>query len=270
MAQQVCHLRIKFPNATTLEDASSIGFTAESTGANVTLPFETLNTVSGTSVEAWVKGFFESLASGQTNPMSYYMSGDLSRAANAVEMEAYDVTNALDGSPAGSPITTYSWTLGAAQTVAGLPSACCAAVGLRTDYGSDIEHGAISSLPSDDSAQDQGAPSTHQGRTRPRARDRGRFYFGPLTEACSASIHENGAGVNALETTFTADLKLAIASMMAVQNSGNNDQFNMVIWSRRAGTVKRATWYYVDEGFALQRRRGDTTEARVHSWVNVP
>lgn len=143
-------------------------------------------------------------------------------------------------------------------------------LGYRADYGTAIEHGPITNLPSDDDAIDQGAPPTHLGRSRPRARLRGRFYLGPLEWIALASSSAGPGNIaGALHSLFKSDLAGAFNALAQTFFPGAPDQFNLVQWSRRSAAVNAVRWYYVNEFAATVRRRTDVTQARVHNWVGV-
>jgi hypothetical protein len=63
------------------------------------------------------------------------------------------------------------------------------------------------------------------------------------------------------------DIAEAVNGLIDTHNTISANQFNVVVWSRRDADVEPATFYYVNEDFAYQRRRQDTTQARVHAWV---
>jgi hypothetical protein len=261
MTQQVAHAKIKFPDGATFEDLVTMTMTWEATGANTSLGLSSVNTA--------IHNFFNSLASGQTHPIAYYIGPNVSRAANAITTEWTDVTAHLDGSPAGSPYSTDTWTLGAGGPQAGLPPQLAACVGIRGAYGTDIEHGPVVTLPTDDRAIDEGAGATHLGASRPRARDRGRFYVGPLTIQTLDTVAGGSAGVGAFAALFLTDMAAALHPFLGVIDSGMADQSQMVQWSRRNASVHLVEFFFVDEGVATQRRRQDTTLNRVHTWVAV-
>jgi len=238
-------------------DNVSFSLILEATGSDVGLDFSTSQTP-----QALLEAFLNSTLAGQTNPLCYYISGNMSRATNACSISWTDITAALNGTPAGSPFRTDQFTLGASSGHADLPPGCCAVIALRADYGSELEHGVTVSMPSTDSAIDQGAPATHMGVERPRARSRGRLYFGPLENYASPSTN---AGL--LSSTFAADLATAVNGLIDTHNTVSANQFNVVNWSRRNASVAPYTHYFINEAFGYQRRRADVTETRVHNWV---
>lgn len=257
MTQQVARCRISIPSLVAGTDNVSFDVIFEATGSDPTLDFVDSQTPTGLITH------FLNDTIGPNHPMGGYLSPDLSRATNAVRLDYTDVTAHLDGSPAGTPFRTDFLTLVASVGGFPLPPQLSAVLAYRRDYGSDLEHGGIVTEKTPESAQDDGAPATHTGASRPRARDRGRMYFGPL---CSLTA---GPGGGALASTFTADAGPSFNTLFDTQNSTAHNQFNVVQWSRAAASVGAVRHYFLNESFGVVRKRGDVTESRVHPWVQV-
>lgn len=257
MTQQVCKARVVLPSIVNGTDNCSMDFTFEATGSDTGLDF-----TDSITPQSALTDFFNTAVGSE--PVAYYLSSDLSRASNACSISWTDVTAHLDGSPAGTPFRTDFFTLGASGGGFPMPPQFAAVVAYRRDYGSDLEHGASASLPSSESAIDQGAPATHTGVTRPRARDRGRIYVGPLT-----SLVQGSTGGGTWAATFATNLVDSFNSLANTQNPTLHNQFNLVQWSRRGASINSVRWYYLDENGGIIRRRGDTTQSRVHPWTAV-
>jgi hypothetical protein len=75
----------------------------------------------------------------------------------------------------------------------------------------------------------------------------------------------NGEPIPALLTIVRG----AAALFFGTHNSGLAEQWAPVVLSARDHAVYSTAggWYYVNEGWATQRRRGDTTEVRRHNWL---
>lgn len=263
MAQQVLRVRCILPTALATQDNASFDLTFEATGSDTTIPITAATT---TPLAVLYDNFLNRLAAGQAHTVASYLGDSLSRASGAVQIEYYDVTNHLDGSSAGNPITISTDTLGASTAAGDLPLGVALPIGIRAAYGTDIEHGVLAQIPTGDRAQDEGAPATHSGTTRPRARDRGRFYLGPLDLSCLEGTPGDGAKWKA---AFVTDVSAAIDAMAKTQNSGAHDQYNMVVWSRAAQAVKTVAFYALSDFPGYQRRRTDETINRVHNWTAV-
>lgn len=256
LTQQVVHAKFLLPSTTASVDGASFGLTLEATGSGTTLDFSTAQTP-----QNLLTTFINGTIGAQVHPLSFYLSPDLDHTSNACSITWTDVTAHLDGSNAGGPFRTDTFTLGAASHTQGLPPSVAVPVALRADYGTDIEHGTTASLPSTESAIDQGAPATHTGTIRPRARDRARFYLGPL------DVGVLGIGGAPLQSTFASDLDIAVNGLVQTHNTVSANQFNIVVWSRRAAAVKPVTFYAIPGFFGVVRKRGDETLTRVHSWT---
>lgn len=261
MTQQIIHTKVSLPDGVTFEDTASFSFTAEATGSDASITLSELTTA--------VAVLLNTASGAQAHPLSYYIGPSVTRATLGIGLTFTDVTAHLDGSPAGSPIGTDALTLGAAGPQAGLPPGLAICCGYRAAYSSDIEHGPAAVLPNPDEAIDVGAPATHTGLTRPRARDRSRFYLGPLTIQTLDTVAGGSSGPGAVGAVALADFQIALDTFLKTHNLSAHDQWNVVCWSRRAAAVKNAAFYFVDEGLAYQRRREDVTLNRVHSWTAV-
>lgn len=237
MAQQVVHARVVFGTTNQYLDPSTNDFYFEATGAGPTIDFDAL--LGPTQV---ITAFYNAVAAGSPQAVHTYMAGDIDRTSNASLIEYYDVTNHLDGTPAGSPIRQDMFTLSPSGGGGSLPPGVAACVGYRADYG--------------------GSPEFTPG-SRPRARLRGRFFVGPLAQP---AIQSSGG---LLAVSFLEALQLSFSAMATTKNQGETNQFNLVQWSRRGQHVHQITNYYVDEACCYQRRRADDTANRVHDWTPV-
>jgi hypothetical protein len=234
-------------------------FTFEATGSDTNL-----NHTLATTPQTALLNFFTAIGL-QSHTLGSYLSPDLSRTTNACQINWTDVTAHLDGSNAGSPYRTDTFTLPAANSATALPGALAAVVAYRANYGGAIEKGPVASLPTPDDAIDYGAPPTHMGQTRPRARMRSRLFFGP----CESSLTLTTSG-GLLYGPFKTDLGIAMAALESTWNSGAANQFNLVVWSKRDAAVHTAKNYFVSEAFGVVSRRSDPSFLRVHNWINVP
>lgn len=179
------------------------------------------------AIGAAIFDFYRGVAAPQINTVDSYIGPAISR-SNLVTVRYYDVDGHLNGSPAGSPerVDAAAFSLGGSSSSTGLPSevACC--ITLYADYLGDVEF----------------APGA-----RPRARDRGRLYIGPLNTAAQTTAIGRTRPDPAMITDFAESAaRLARAPMGP----------KLVVWSRRSATVKPVTRVSVDDAFDTQRRRG--------------
>jgi len=224
--------------------------------------------VTESNVQSVISNFFLTTITGQAAALGTYLANSLSRTAS---ISVYDVTTELGGTPAGVPIYIPTFTLPAASSNQDLPAAAAVCCGYRAAYGTDMKAGAVTELPSPKRAIKDGAPATHMGTTRPQARDRGRFYFGPLNSSASAAFISESPRPDGdqVAPALRSDLFLQLGQLGEQQDIGGTNPMNWVVWSRRAASVKEIAFTYVDEGFATVRRRQTTALARAHSWAGI-
>jgi hypothetical protein len=187
----------------------------------------------------FVTGSLNSVPTGAGSAPYTYISSVISRAANANTVDVYDVSNHLTGTPAGSPVLISSFTLSSPGAVTNLPSGVCAAITLQAPYGTDVEFG----------------PGT-----RPRARDRGRIYFGPL--ANSATANEAVTNRPILTAAFRTDLTALIKKINVHTTAPHSVVYNLGVWSRKNGAMKSLQETWIDDRPDYQRRRDDQGATR--------
>lgn len=180
-----------------------------------------------------IDSFYNTVPSGH-NALAGFLAPALSRTANASLVKFYDLTGHLDGSAHGSPIYQVPFTLAAAVPGAeGMPSEVAACLSFRAGYGTDAEFA---------------------GGTRPRSRDRGRIYLGPLTKSVTQQ-DSNGRvrlSVSFQETILSGALILASSTVAAWS-----------VWSRANANVDPVMAWWVDDAFDTQRRRGEKPQGRL-------
>jgi hypothetical protein len=176
--------------------------------------------------------FYNAINGSATQKIATYLSPALSRSTGAT-VRSYDVTNDLGGTPVGSPLAVGNLSpLGAPLSANALPSevACC--LSFRQTYDVDVEF----------------APGA-----RPRARDRGRVFIGPLVQ-----------GAVAMATPARA--RPADALQEALVESGRilmqNTDVNWVVWSRKLARVRPVLQVWADDAFDTVRRRGERPTAK--------
>jgi len=179
--------------------------------------------------------------------LASYLSKTLSRAANAVSINQYalDTLAKLGGAPHGSPFQTDTFQLQPDATDIELPNQVAMVISMHADLSSVVELGAASTLPTDEAAQDEGAPATHTGVPHPRARRRGRIYFGPLDQQAKTNAGDPSSN-------FIADLASAAGTLLGDSVSNG---WQLGVWSRRNASVVAVTGGWVDDRFDTQRRR---------------
>lgn len=204
--------------------------------------------MSATSLEAHWTEFLNTVHTGQTHKLGEYLAGCISRTTPQV-MAAYDITSHLDGSPHGSPYVTVSDTVLPAALGDSRGNAQCAVLSWNSsDYTVTPVTGPTGAIPTPESAQDMGAPSTHPGVTRLRQRRSNRMFFGPVE---GGAIGVNGDGNAQWTDTFMTDVSANLAGFLA--DAGSNIWQG---WSRRNADVWSVVEGWVDRGIKIRRHKG--------------
>lgn len=182
-----------------------------------------------------LESFYNSLHGVQTQTISSFMSGALSRTVKPT-VRHYDLDGHLGGTPAGSPVRTTQWAanLGAGGSATNLPAEVAVCLSFAAAFGSDVEF----------------APGT-----RPRARDRGRIFIGPLNVGAIAA-----ASPGRVIPVNTLQIALIESARFLKTNPSVGD---WAIWSRKQAAVKIVDNFWVDDAMDTQRRRGERPLARL-------
>lgn len=182
----------------------------------------------------FVTGSINSIPTGATNAPSYYIGSTISGVATASIVDVYDVTNHLNGSPAGSPVLMSTWGPSLGLVTQGPPEGVCATITLQAPYGTDVEF----------------APGA-----RPRARDRGRIYFGPLSaHGLSQEATTNRITLN---TSIRTDLTKWIKAINVHTTAPHSVVYNLGVWSKKNAAMKSLQECWMDDRPDYQRRRAD-------------
>lgn len=187
------------------------------------------------NIETALKAFYNTSAPPATSPVAWWMAPCLSRVV-PMYFRHYDIDGNLDGSPAGSPVRQggSATVLGVAGQTSGLPAEVSCALSFHSPYGTDVEFG----------------PGT-----RPRARDRGRVYIGPL-----------GAGVLSSDATTKRskiDVPVQQSIVYAGQRLMTDASTTWCVWSRKNASVSPVNGVWVDDAFDTQRKRGEKATTRI-------
>lgn len=176
---------------------------------------------------------FYSTAPAGGDSIASMIGNQISRTA-LVNINVYDLTGHLDGSPHGSPILIQSFAL-PAHVGAGpdLPAEIAVCLSFRAEYATDVEF----------------APGA-----RPRARDRGRIYLGPLGTGMLTQDGTTGrVFVNATQRISMRD------KMRELRDAAGHA---WSVWSRKNAILEPVSAVWVDDAFDIQRRRGEKAVAR--------
>lgn len=184
-------------------------------------------------IQAALENFYNTPGPGATISIGTLISGCMSRTIKPI-IRHYDVTAHLAGDPAGSPISEseFSAVLDTNGVSDNEPSEIAIALSFAADFGVDVEF----------------APGA-----RPRARDRGRVYVGPITSQAKdfTAVQAPIVSPSGLTTVSKAGRALI-----------DDPNTEWVVWSRTAAAVKPVTSCWVDNAFDVVRRRGEAATAR--------
>lgn len=178
--------------------------------------------------------------SGATASATSYLGQTVSRATNSATVTVYDITGHEDGSRHGSPIYGLAFTPSTAIVSTVFPSECAVVVTLQATYGSDVEYG--------------------PGNTRPRARDRGRIYWGPFVGGQVLAGPNNEGYV---QGQVLVNLTKFIKSIADFNTTTLATRTQLCVWSRKDASLKPLDLCWADDEWDTQRRRGNREGARL-------
>lgn len=179
------------------------------------------------TITANLNDFYNADVSGTgTGSLSTYFANSFSRTVPPL-VKFYQIVSG--GGPLGSPIFTRNLSLLSAATPGGqsLPAEVALCMSFHGDYS-----GAQEEL----------------GNTRPRARRRGRIYFGPWLQG----VTQEGTNGVTHPTTNIINVIMDAAKVLM-----NHPILNWVVWSRVESTLWPIVNVSVDNAFDSQRRRGE-------------
>jgi hypothetical protein len=112
-----------------------------------------------------------------------------------------------------------------------LPEGVAAAITMQAPYGTDVEY----------------APGA-----RPRSRDRGRFYFGPLNQQC---LLKEADGSSSWTIPFKNCMTQWLKVLNAFTSTAHSVNFLLGVWSRQNAIIKSLAEGWLDDRPDYQRRR---------------
>jgi hypothetical protein len=196
-----------------------------------------------TTIESALTDFYNgSTVAGSGLTVASFIGPTMSRTI-APTFKHYDLDGHLNGTAVGSPVRVQSMALlGAGNGGTGLPAevACC--LSYHSAFGTDAEFG----------------PG---GLTRPRSRDRGRVFIGPLS-ATGCITQE----ATTLRPRVSDSLQQTLIDAGRRLFSFPSLPASWVVWSRKAAAVHNVIQISVDDAFDTQRRRGERPNVRFN-WL---
>lgn len=232
------HIRMTLPTLSPVLDPVSINLSYFTT-------FTTQDLTDVADLTAFLVSSFNTIPAGGSQAPSAMVGGTVDRGTNKALWQVYDVSSHLTGVPAGSPVLVGSWTVGAGGAASPMPEGVCAVVTLQAPYGTDVEF----------------APGM-----RPRARDRGRVYFGPL--AASQISLEAGSNRAYVASVCRTDLTKWIQKINVYTTTPHTVVYNLGVWSKKNGSMKSLQETWVDDRPDYQRRRAD--QATIKTIQSLP
>jgi hypothetical protein len=234
MAYANIHIVLKFGSTSPLVEAPTIHFDyfASSSAALANDVQDLVNKVTAS---------FGTTPVGASHNASY-LGGILDRGVSKCQYEAYDVTSHLDGTPHGSPVVSGNWTLAAGSGLISYAEGIAAVVTLQAPYGTDVEY----------------SPPPSKGR--PRSRDRGRIYLGPLNSSNTISQDVNNR--NYILPAARTDLCAWIKSINVITTTTSSIPYNLAVWSRVNKIMKSLAEVWVDDRLDYHRPRAGISGAK--------
>lgn len=207
------------------------------------LPGSVLDSLSDDQIIALsdiLPAFVNTAPPGSSTALGYYLSPSISRATNDAEVTLTDISNQLGlHEPAGSPFSIIPFTPTGTSGSGGLPEQVCQTISFRANYGTDPEFG------------------TH---LRPRASDRNRLYFGPLSSTTIQADSETPSRIE-FATTFLDNCSNSLTKLqtdLAGDTGTDSSAPSLVAWSRKEAAVKPCVDYSQQLFPTTQRRRIDS------------
>lgn len=223
--------RAVFKSLSLTLDGSSFGLVYETAGGTNAADPQQL----GDDLASW----FISTPLSASGPITQYLGQSIDRSSNSASIEVFDITGHLNGSAHGSALHISPFTPTAGATSAAFPEGIAAVLSFRANYLTDPEFGS---------------------GTRPRARDRGRIYFGPLD---ASVIHKEPTTNRAqFSSAFLTDLQHYMESLVSFTLPTSGNTYSWMVWSRKNAATKTVTQGWLDDRPDYQRRRVDPSGVR--------
>lgn len=230
----------------TVTFASSTGVTSDSVTNTFAFNGIAADGSQDAALMAKVLDFFNGASALSGWPIARFMSLELVRAANKVDLRVYDIAGGrLDGSPHGSPRNAMTGTLAAGGPFDNLPTEVACVCSLEAVGRAEAPVNVPAGVPGP------------EGDLRPRQRKSGRIYIGPLnTFASGGSPAPVRPAANFIDTIHDAADRLhdGLTATMAPAQWG--------VWSRKDAEVNDVVAVTVDNAFDTQRRRGPRATTR--------
>lgn len=200
-------------------------------------------------VHANLAGYYNTAGVSGWGAVGTFLSGVLSRAANACLIKSWRIPDAR--AAMGSPDKVSNFTLIAGANADNMPSEVALCVTRKAYVTAPSEVGDVEAIPTPKRAQRMGAPATHLGSTRPASRRRGRTYIGPLKINAVGNLATRTAEP-APDPHFIA----ALADAEVALGLPVGDGLPQAVFSRTDWEVHAVVTGQIDNAFDIIRKRG--------------
>lgn len=230
---------VTLENLTSFTDESTVSTFAFASDVAIT------NTVQLDMQQA-VADFFTVTQTTAARSVGSFIAGHVDRSAQACRLRVYDISNTLDGSPHGSPIGTGYFTMPAATAAPNLPAQCAGVLTLRSSAALN-------------------APVEGPADTRPRARQTGRLYVGPLAQDAVTGSTTTPAR---LSTSFR---NTVLEAAEKLQDDLVDGDYQWGVWSRANQQVVNINRVEMDDSVdVIRSRKLRPTVRDVRTFAPVP
>lgn len=192
-----------------------------------------------------VADFFRATGPNHAITLASIMSREIDGGADRTVVKAYDITPVLSGGMMGSPIATYTYGFPTVQGGSSLPRELAAVLRFETALRN------VSPVEGADNIA-LGPPDAGTKRDRPKSRETGRVYIGPLNFAVLANNLDSSINTTLRDTATGAGLDLYNA-LKAISPA---NILGLGVWSRQSGKVSPVAHFYMDNAMDVIRKRG--------------
>lgn len=245
----------------TMEDSN--GFTDDSVVSQFAFRSESTNVeAEAEALAIHVEYFWNDAYGDAIAPLSSFLSSQISRAANACTIRAYEITGKLGylepGDPNyeagkkklplhGSPVYEHPFTLGAPATPDNLPPQIASVLTLRARTA-DM------------------TPAEGPGGTRPKQRVTGRLYIGKLNNRAAVAGDATAGNFPRPDGDFNTAMLQAAEGLQARADVSNSV---WCVWSRTAGSMLGIVAAEIDDSWDVIRSRKTRPTVRVRNTFTV-
>lgn len=177
----------------------------------------------------------------------------------AATLALYDLTGHLDGSAHGSPVASAEGFLaGPDSPQNSVGNQLAIVVGFQDNaYDATPTVTGSGEVPTPEQSQDYGAPATHAGQLKGKARHSGRIYLGPVAVT---AISVDGNGNPVLGAPCLADVSAAFSAHMP--GGADAGGLHWSCWSRRDAVLRHVGQGWVDHCLKNRRSREFVNNSR--------